>query len=219
MAGGLFMQRQKVKAYDVSPFVPHWDERQDAITQGLDAAGPGAVLLLGDSISEAAPFHNVAGHPLVNGGIAAIRQRQLADRAEVLLEHSHCSIAILFGGKNTARSDVSQEERDSFKTDTLRIAKAARASGAQVIFCTVPPTEPGMLLSNLYPPALTVYVNDVIQEVAGSLSSPVVDVNALFRGADGWAREGVTKDGIHLTPSSYADLKIALDQAVRTVRS
>lgn len=202
------------RAYDITPFVPHWEERIPAIMRDLEAADPRSVVLVGDSISEFCPYKDVAGRSLVNCGVAAIRQRHLADYAERFLRQSWADVVILFGGKNTARPDVPQEERDGFRADTLRIVQAARASGAKLVFCTVTPTEPDMLNSSYYPLDLTARVNSTIREIAKSLKSPVLDINGLLKDAGGWAKKGTTKDGIHLTPETYARLKPSFDKAV-----
>ncbi|MGO4196848.1 SGNH/GDSL hydrolase family protein [Rhizobium sp. YAF28] len=208
-----------MRADDADPWAAlavHWDLRQSIIALQADAIGPGAVLLLGDSLIESFAWDGVAGCRLINAGFAGIWTEKLAPRVETLLTLSRPSAVAVLVGTNDA-DPRKPEQWDVFDAKYGDIVRAIKTRNIPLIVITPPPLEAGKGVASLYSPdRLSRVVSSILVEARRN-GAAIIDLNKEMSNADHMAQPGTTADGIHLAGAASRHLRELLSQTLTNI--
>jgi lysophospholipase L1-like esterase len=164
------------------------------------------VAILGDSITERALAKSLCGKFLLNAGVGgATVGSVLRDILPLFAPKKPRAMLIAVGVNDASR--VSPEPRDRriavFTEEYRRLLEGAKALTPNLAVALIGPVEVRRDLGELYyDPDLIVTFNGIIEKAAAEANVPVVSLAAL---ADerGYAREGMTVDGVHLSAQGY----------------
>ena len=182
-AGAYFGRRQ----------TPWPEKRAVQIRQDTRSAGPGAVIFVGDSITELAPLpDHVCGHPVINAGIGGV---DVANYQTILIDIGDFRASAIVVELGTNDATVGHARDFNERYTQLLATMALRSS--RLILAGLPPIEPRHKLSDVFDEAAHVAINAEIRSIAASTSRPFVDL------ASAMASGGLTVDGVHPSASGY----------------
>jgi len=179
---------------------PHYDVRRFIIKSQTAQTSGSPIMLVGDSITEAARVPPVlCDAPVVNAGIGGegvstnfpdILTEALADRRAKL-------IVVALGTNDAWRSAT------DFKGDYERLLARLRPFTERMLLVGIPPMSPGAL--NITTSKVTEF-NEIIHAIAAAEGLAVVDLDELSRVP--------TLDGIHLTRDGYLIWQRHLEEGI-----
>lgn len=136
------------------------------------------VLLIGDSITQAARVDSLCGLRVLNAGVGGTRVADWRSLAASLVERTEPEIVVYALGINDANARLAFDP-DQWASDYRRLRK-----GKRIFIMGVWPAEPTM----------SDFSNRRVQEMNAALSKEPGFIPPV------WAR-GLTKDGVHLNPA------------------
>lgn len=187
-------------------------EIERAITD-LPEDGPGAVVLLGDSLTEAHPARMLAGRPVVNQGISGDQAAHpvcgVGRRLELVARARPSAVFLLIGINDLAneRKSVGALARDYA---ALLPRLTAGLPGVRLVVQTLLPVRDRYLW--LLP--LIHEVNGRLADLCGQFGIEILDTHAAMTDAAGHLREDFSADGVHLTGKAYEVWTRLLEQAL-----
>lgn len=186
-------------------WAPHWSARMGALYLQADVIGPGAVMLLGDSNTEAFYWTSVGGCRIVNAGFGGARIKQLVDIAQQLsVLYKPKVVHVMIGTNNVTLPPESQENIEA-QQDLISVAKAFRSQGAKVVFWPIMPIGKNAGTASTQPNRAS--LNLSIQN-ASTLTGSLFDwwFPLLYEGDDGWSKPGtLAADGFHFSAETQRD--------------
>jgi lysophospholipase L1-like esterase len=167
----------------------------------------GYVVIIGDSITEAAPLAPVAGQLPINAGIGGAR---IGDAVRIILptlKDSQPAALLIAIGVNDTKFQFPEprvQRLTDFARDYRELVLGARRLTPNVGLLLIGPVAKGMDIGDrFFDPELILAFNAIIAAVATELKAPVFPLTAL-EGAGGLAHPHVTHDGVHLSDAGYA---------------
>jgi lysophospholipase L1-like esterase len=167
----------------------------------------GYVVIIGDSITEAAPLAPVAGQLPINAGIGGAR---IGDAVRIILptlKDSQPAALLIAIGVNDTKFQFPEprvQRLTDFARDYRELVLGARRLTPNVGLLLIGPVAKGMDIGDrFFDPELILAFNAIIAAVATELKAPVFPLTAL-EGAGGLAHPYVTHDGVHLSDAGYA---------------
>ncbi len=200
-----------------NPFAPHWLIRDIVISAHRSAVGPGGLLFVGDSIVEGFYWNRLGPFPVLNAGYSGIWAEALEPRIPLLLKSAEPALAVLLVGTNDAKKDCSEDSLDEAAKNLDLIVRHFEEAGVPLIAMTPPPIEKAKRITSFYSVEAMAYVSRRIVDACGGRAAAIVDLQAALSDAEGAAREGMTVDGIHLSPEGYRLMHDMLTEAVAAV--
>lgn len=192
----------------------HWVAREGAIRHHIGSAGQDAIWLVGDSLTEGFWWTNLAGCPVVNLGLGGITAAALAEWMPGLSGYGTPRYSIVMIGTNTSNAAVSDVEFEAFEIHLATIVDSLAARGSKPILVSIPPID-DRLTSSEWSQSRIDKMNDTAEALAAEHSYHFIDLDPHLKdAASGRAREGVTYDGVHLTPEAYTQLRQIFDGAI-----
>ena len=192
----------------------HWVAREGAIRHHVGSAGADAIWLVGDSLTEGFWWTSLAGCPLVNVGFGGIAASSLAELMPGISGYGTPRYAVVMIGTNTANLSVPEAEFGSFSVHLETIVEALVARGTKPILVSIPPVDRGLVQADWSQSRIDM-MNERVATLAKSRGYQYVDLAPLFKDpVTGNAKEGVTYDGIHLTPSACRQLHAVYTDAI-----
>ncbi|MCW2153989.1 UNVERIFIED_ORG: lysophospholipase L1-like esterase, partial [Bradyrhizobium japonicum] len=177
----------------------HSDVRQFMIRQELRRVGP--VIVLGDSITEAAPLPKViCGRAVVNAGIGGADTNFAAKTISALLNGISPALIVLALGTND--SHPIPEGDDSFANSYDALLKEASALSPRLAVVTVPSIAADGPLTRAagFDSSIVPDLNIKIERAAGKYGAAVIDVRDAI---DQAGLPAATIDGVHLSSRAY----------------
>lgn len=197
-----------------NPFAPHWLIRDIVIGSHRSAAGPGGLLLVGDSLVEGFYWNRIGSLPVLNAGYSGIWTEALEPRVPLLLQSAKPGLAVLLVGTNDAKKDCTESTLDGVTEHFEKIVRHFEVAAVPVIVTTPPPIERAKRLTSFYSAEAMASLSRQIVRIADGRAAAIVDLHMAFGDKDGAAREGVTTDGVHLSATAYRQLHGMFDQKV-----
>jgi GDSL-like Lipase/Acylhydrolase family len=189
----------------------HWGTRDTTIGIEAKQVGPGAVWLIGDSITEAATWSTLGNFPVLNMGYGGARLETI---------HTHVvniapslpppGAAIVMISINNACLPDTDPEQVNFQADYSGLVTHLKQYTPHIALMTVTPFERGFAQLDPIMDQLVeqvAFTNAAIRANASYYGLPLYDANAMARQADYTAITGFTVDGVHPSPAGYAALK------------
>jgi lysophospholipase L1-like esterase len=168
---------------------------------------PGYVVVIGDSITEAAPLEAVAGQLPINAGIGGARVSDAVRFILPTLNDSQPAALLIAIGVNDTKFQFPEPRAQrlaDFARDYRDLVRGARRLTPNVGLLLIGPVAKGMDIGdNFFDPELILAFNAIIAAVATELKAPVFPLTGL-EGANGLAHPQVTHDGVHLSDAGYA---------------
>jgi GDSL-like Lipase/Acylhydrolase family len=193
----------------------------DYVGLQLRLRGVGYVGIIGDSITESAPFAPVGGQLPVNAGIGGAR---VGDAIRVILptlaDSSPTALLIAIGVNDTKRQFLHPHAQrlTDFARDYRDLVRSAHRLTPRVGLLLIGPVAKGMDLGDrFFDPSLIVAFNGIIRSVGKELNAPAFPLTSL-EGLDGFADPDVTHDGVHLSEAGYGEPRILLDGSCDAAR-
>jgi lysophospholipase L1-like esterase len=184
-------------------------------------AGPGHSAIIGDSLTVAAPLLAVCGRSVVKAAFNGARIQQTVDYIMPPLSKSPPAAVLIAIGVNDAWRHIttSRAQRLVDFEDAYRglIDKALVLTPKVGIVLLPSVAKDGDLGVSFFDPSLIDQFNQIIAKLANNKQLPVFPLAALS-GPDGFARPGLTQDGVHLTPAGYAVWMQVVTQAWQTIQ-
>jgi lysophospholipase L1-like esterase len=197
---------------------PTFDGYLNRLASAQQQAGPQYAAMIGDSITMAAPNLVVCGKPVVKAAFDGARVAELVEHVAPTLKAKPPSAIVLAAGVNDAWRHLAitmprPQRIQEFRASYRGLVIAAQALTPKVGIVLIPPVgRDGHLGVSFFDTTLIEDFNAIIRELASELRVPIATLSALA-GADGLARPGLTKDGVHPTPAGYAIWSAATAQA------
>ncbi|MGO4388555.1 SGNH/GDSL hydrolase family protein [Microvirga sp. 2YAF29] len=200
-----------------NPFAPHWLIRDIVISAHRSAVGPGGLLFVGDSIVEGFYWNRLGSLPVLNAGYSGIWAEALEPRIPLLLKSAEPSLAVLLVGTNDAKKDCSEDGLDDAVKNLDRIISHFDEAGVPLIAMTPPPIEKAKRVTSFYSTDAIADMSRRIVETCDGRAAAIVDLQSALSDDEGAAREGMTVDGIHLSPEGYRLMHDMLAETVAAV--
>ncbi|WP_375762615.1 SGNH/GDSL hydrolase family protein [Bradyrhizobium sp. B025] len=175
----------------------HSDVRQFMIRQELQRVGP--VVVLGDSITEAAPLpKTICGHAIVNAGIGGADANFAAKTISALLNGTSPALIVLALGTNDAHPEGDNGFADRYDA----LLKEASALSPRLAVVTVPSIASDGPLTRAagFDSSIVPDLNIKIERAAGKYGAAVIDVRDAI---DQAGLPAATIDGVHLSSRAY----------------
>ena len=176
---------------------------------------PDYIAMVGDSITEANSRRSACNRPLFNAGVSGTTVSGVnRDTLPLLREHPPRAMLLAIGVNDARRvnSKTSPERVIDFEREYRAMLSTAKAITAHVGVATIAPVEKGKVFGDThYDIDLIRQFNVIIRRVAQDMK---IAVTELTDEADeqGFAREGATLDGVHLSPLAYRQWWSAIDR-------
>jgi lysophospholipase L1-like esterase len=173
-----------------------WNEVRRGLF-ALSRVETAAIVMLGDSLTEGAPWRELTGCPhLVDRGIGGDTTAKLLARLDDVLKLKPRAVFLMIGVNDISLGVPKETTVANFKTILDRLA------GTQVVAAYVLPVAASYGKRK---------INDGIADlngaigglIAGRPDTTVLDLRPLLRGSDGYLREEYSYDGLHLSPKAY----------------
>jgi lysophospholipase L1-like esterase len=157
-----------------------------------------AIVMLGDSLTEGAPWAELTGCPyLAERGIGGDTTAKLIVRMGDALKLKPRAVFLMIGVNDISLAVPKETIVANYKTILDRL------KGTHVVAAYVLPVAASY--SKRQTNAAIAALNESIAGLlAGRPDTAVLDLRPQLRGADGSLREEFSYDGIHLTPKGYA---------------
>ncbi|MGZ2484259.1 lysophospholipase L1-like esterase [Rhizobium pisi] len=194
----------------------HWDLRQSIISLQADAVGPGAILLIGDSLIESFAWDDLSGCRIINAGFAGIWTEKLAPRVPAIVKATSPSAIVLLVGTNDA-DPRKPEDWQAFTSGYTEILDDAEQRGIPITVVTPPPFEAGKGVASLYSKDRLDNVIRILHGISANHKARIIDLNSKFSGDDGYALNGTTADGIHLSGKAQNQFREMLTDELAAV--
>ena len=176
---------------------------------------PDYVAIVGDSITEANSRRSACNRPLFNAGVSGTTVSGVnRDTLPLLREHPPRAMLLAIGVNDARRvsSKTSPERVIEFEREYRAMLSTAKTITAHVGVATIAPVEKGKVLGDThYDIGLIRQFNDIIRRVAQDMQIAVTEL-ADLADEQGFAREGATLDGVHLSPLAYRQWWSAIDR-------
>jgi lysophospholipase L1-like esterase len=200
--------------------------RSDRGAAGLSVAdvqqyirrNPNYLAIIGDSITALAPEQLVHGQKVLRlayGGaqIEGVRR----NRVPLMLQRAPRALIVAIGVNDSQRGI--QKPRDQLLADVAvsyrALLREAQALTPRVAVVLSPPVGRGQPMGDVFfDPNLIVAINAIMTAAAAEFEIPVLALSDLAD-ADGFAREDVTLDGVHLSAAGYAIWTSVIEQAFK----
>lgn len=196
------------------PFASHWLIRDIAILAHARSAGPGGVLLMGDSMVEGFWWQQLGPLFVINAGYSGIWTEALQAKSQHLIRVAKPRIVVILVGTNDAKKDQTPEGLDAAEAHYEAMVASLTASRIPAILVTPPPIETGRKFTRFYLPEMMGDLSRRIMVIGQRHRLPVIDLHAALRGDEALAKPGMTVDGAHLSAKAYQLLHARLEQAV-----
>jgi lysophospholipase L1-like esterase/outer membrane murein-binding lipoprotein Lpp len=177
------------------------DEVREFVVRSKIAQKPDAILVVGDSITEAAFLPaSICGHSVINAGLGGADVESYLAFARLTFPANLKSplIVVALGTNNSTSIGAKWDSPLAPSYD--RLADFLQLHADKLLFAGIPPIEMSGALAKGYFDADFSRKNDAaIRSVALSRSVDFIDLRAALVGQD------LTVDGIHLTPAGYRE--------------
>ena len=168
----------------------HNDVRRFVIRSQIAQAGEGAVVFLGDSITESALLPaTMCGLRVVNAGVGGTTVSGYLDTVISGIPEFRADTIVVALGTNDARPNVPVED---FRSSYTRLVQVLRPYASRIVLVGIPP-----LASGIRDPATAAKLNDQVRKIAARERLTFIDMQASMAGNE------MTIDGIHLSPQGY----------------
>jgi lysophospholipase L1-like esterase len=185
-------------------------------TQEKIAEAPSSIIIVGDSLTEEAPWPNtICGFPVINGGAGGGRTAHMLPLVvEFRRLQYHPAAIVIATGMNDSHKTLwhDQSYEAIFRLTYRAIVQAALNATPNVLLATVTPVVFEAPVGSLIEPAGRDNVNREIREVAAELHLTTIDTDGLAS----IGPEPLTRDGVHFTPKGMQQF---IDVVVDTVKS
>jgi hypothetical protein len=187
----------------------HFDVREATIRSQLSRVS-GAIVMIGDSITEAALFpSDVCGHPVVNAGIGGAWTDFYRQLAPSLLGNGRVALAVVALGTHDTGKGAAP---DLFSASYVYLLDALARHADRSLLVGLPPLDMSLPLAKTnIDPALSQDVNGRIASIAAARHLGFVDLRAAM------AADGLTVDGVHLNAAGYERWTMAIVGAMTKV--
>jgi lysophospholipase L1-like esterase len=176
------------------------------IRQGMFALSQidsAAVVMLGDSLTEGAPWAEITGcRFLANRGIGGDDSAGVLKRLDGVTMLKPAAVFLMIG-VNDVNSGVST---DTIVENVQEMLRKLKSSGTRVYLTLVLPVGENFKKIN----GKIDDLNQAYLKLAKEEQVPIVDFRADMRGADGFLKEELNRDGVHLTAEGYRVWRDAL---------
>lgn len=176
------------------PYIAH---RSVEIQSKISSTKAPSVIVIGDSLTEAAPWPSeVCGLAVINGGASGSRTSYMLPLVEEFLRLNYhpAAIVIAIGMNDTHKTlwHQGQHER-SFLASYRAIVGAAMSASRKVLLSTLSPVEFDAPIGNVIDPDAWQAMNADISKIGSEMNLPVIDVTMMK------SELPLTVDGVHFT--------------------
>jgi lysophospholipase L1-like esterase len=190
----------------------------------LNQTGPAYAAIIGDSIAAKAPHRSAAerlcGRPLVTAALDGAQLRHALDDILPLLQDRRPDQIVIAIGVNETKRLITKPRRGRLAEFTQlyrRLLVDAQAlTPAVAVLLIAPVAKDGPMGDQVFDGTLIAEFNKIISGLAAEANVPTFSL-AAFADTDGFARRGLTVDGVHPTSAGYAVWMDAADQAWTSV--
>ena len=176
----------------------------------LTTLSSASVVMLGDSLTERAQWSEITGCPFVaNRGIGADDSAGVLRRVDDVTKLKPSAVFLMIGVNDVASSVPTETIVDNVRQTITTLSDA----GAKVYLQLVLPVTQGF--PRKINPKVT-ELNAAYLALAQETKATIVDFRSQARTEDGFLREELSVDGIHLTPAGYRVWRDAITPLVRS---
>jgi lysophospholipase L1-like esterase len=176
----------------------------------LTTLGSASVVMLGDSLTERAQWSEITGCPyLVNRGIGADDSAGVLRRLDEVTKLNPSAVFLMIGVNDV----VSSVPTETIIDNVRRTIATLNNAGARVYLTLVLPVTQGF--PRKINPKVT-ELNAAYIALAHETKTTLVDFRAGMRTEDGFLRDEMSLDGIHLNPAGYRVWRDAVTPLVRS---
>jgi lysophospholipase L1-like esterase len=158
------------------------------------------IVMLGDSLTEGAPWRELTGCLyLVNRGIGGDTTTRLLGRLDEVLKLKPRAVFLMIGV-----NDISLRIEKNTSVENLRaiLGRLERADIQTFLAYVLPVT------ASYAKKGMNGSITDLNAAIAGVLAEHLktrtIDIRPLMRGSDGYLRDDLSYDGLHISPKGYA---------------
>ena len=190
------------------------------IRSELRQQGDGYRAMIGDSITAVAPDQVVCGRPVIRVAYGGAQIEDALQDLMPLLVGSRPAALIIAIGVNDAQRRIAKTREQLLADVTIgyrTLLRQAKALTPHVAVIQASPVGQGQPMGDVFfDPSLITAINGLIRDAATDAKVPVLALAGLAQ-SDGFARDGVTLDGAHLSPAGYAIWSAVAAQAWQSI--
>ncbi len=187
-----------------------------------EAAPPGRVVFLGDSITDGWNLTEYfQGKPYVNRGISGQTTPQMLLRFFPDVIDLHPSAVVLLAGTNDIAQNTGPETLEMVEENFRAMAELAQKHGIKVVLCTLLPVSDytGYRQTDHRPLAQIVELNRWLKAFAARTGATLADYYSALVDNRGMLKDGYSKDGLHPNDRGYMLMaplaEAAIERALR----
>lgn len=176
-----------------------YEEVRSFMVQSQIAQANDAVIVVGDSITEAALLPgSICGHAVVNAGLGGASTKKYLEFAKQVFPTDLKSVLIIIAIGTNDSFAIAGKWDAAISEPYNQLADFMAQHTEKLLFVGIPPIEmDGALANRYFDSDLSKKNDEAIRQIASNRSVGFVDLRAAIIG------EHLTVDGIHLTPAAY----------------
>jgi hypothetical protein len=190
------------------------------IRSELRQHGDGYLAMIGDSITAVSPDQRICGRPVLRVAYGGAQIEDALQDLMPLLAGSRPAALVIAIGVNDAQRRIAKSQDRLLADVAVRyrtLLQQAKALTPNVAVVQAPPVAQGQPMGDVFfDPSLITAINTLIRDAAADAGIPVFSLSGLAR-SDGFARDGVTLDGVHLSAAGYGIWRDVASQAWQRV--
>jgi lysophospholipase L1-like esterase len=158
------------------------------------------IVMLGDSLTEAGPWRELTGCPyLVNRGIGGDTTRGVLARLDDVVALQPRAVFLMIGVNDISRKIAKEESVANLRAVLTRLDRASIRSVVSYVLPVAASYHRKQVNGSVSA------LNEAFAKVlADHPDAQVIDIRPLLRGDDGYLREELSYDGLHLDAKGYA---------------
>jgi GDSL-like Lipase/Acylhydrolase family len=183
-------------------------------------SGNGYLAIIGDSITASSPEQRVCGRSVLRLAFGGAKVEGALQDIMPPLQNSRPAALVVAIGVNDAQRRITKPRAQllaDFAADYRTLLQQAKALTSKVAVVLSPPVGKDRPMGDAFlDPDLIITLNDLIRTAAVDADVPVLALSEMAR-SDGFAREDVQLDGVHLSPAGYNIWGRVVDRAWQTI--
>ncbi|HTV06601.1 MAG TPA: SGNH/GDSL hydrolase family protein [Acidobacteriaceae bacterium] len=173
------------------------------------------VVFMGDSITDVWPVAQYfPGKPYVNRGISGQTTPQMLVRFQQDVVQLKPAVVIILAGTNDIAGNTGPSTPDMIEDNFVSMADIAHQSGIKVVFASILPAIAYPWRSGIKPAEEIRVLNTWLKDFSKRDGDVYLDYYSHLADSEGGMKPGLSKDGVHPTPSGYAIMAPLAEEAI-----
>jgi acyl-CoA thioesterase-1 len=191
--------------------------RYRAANAALEPAGPGRVVFMGNSITEAwaryFPTH-FAGKEYIGRGISGQTTPQMLVRFRQDVVALKPKVVVILAGTNDIAGNTGPSTVEMIQDNIASMAEIAKANGIRVVLASVLPVDDYPWRRGLDPGPKIMAINAWVKQYAADHGAVYLDLHSAMKNERNGTRAELASDGVHPNEAGYLVMAPLTERAI-----